>query len=327
MDASDYIKRARQRMVTADVLGKRTQFNEGHRAWFNIQGTSGNYESTYQEIAQGTVELTPAEYTEIVQDATVGEITITDPFEVRYDANTSLLTITIPEISDPSFDDYNFYFVGPFEESQWAIMQTMTRTGSILSLTCTYHSEISGKLFAYLTTSSDTTSPPWSGNPDVVLYGGFSSGATNNYAVYHSVHPTTFNFDYYKNNPVDNTGIQLDRDLYGYVTDGIVERNVNEGLTLVSPVIRNISNKMVLQYTNPSMNVKNNGSIVDLNYNAVSADNIIFNNDTSGTHIILDDATLNAHIGGGYRIINISEKDTTHYVYYYTEFTVPPLNP
>ncbi len=71
MDASDYIKRARQRMVTADVLGKRTQFNEGRRAWFNIQMNANDY-STYQEITQGTVELTPAEYTEIVQDATVG---------------------------------------------------------------------------------------------------------------------------------------------------------------------------------------------------------------------------------------------------------------
>ncbi len=198
----------------------------------------------------------------------------------------------------------------------------MTRTGSVLSVSCTYHNEIRGKLFAYLTMSSDTTPPPWSGNPDVVLYGGFSSGATNNYAVYHSTNPIPFNFDYYKDNPVNNTGIRLDRDLYGYVTDGIVE--INRGVTIVT-VFRNGVNKFVLQYNNVGRG-PGSGLIYPQNLDTpVSTDSVTFIENAADYYTIQDDSHL--VVGETYRIMDLTQQSTTHYIFYYTEFTIPPLNP
>lgn len=93
MDASDYIKQRRQRMVAADVLGKRTSFNEGCRAWVNIQ-LNGNYESTYKEVNQGTVGLTPAEYAIILLNA---------------DCNPSTPPPPPPTPSDYTFFTYTTY--------------------------------------------------------------------------------------------------------------------------------------------------------------------------------------------------------------------------
>lgn len=320
MDASDYIKQRRQRMITSDVLGKRTQFNEGRRVWVRIQGTTGNYESTYQEIDQGTVELTPAEYAKIVLDASVGEYMLTSAFDVLYNANTQELTIAIPELNAPYFDNYNFYLVGSFNESNWGVMQKMNHIGSTLSLNCTFsQSFLACKLFAYINTSTQETPPPWAGNPDVDLYGGFSTDNNNSYAVYHTVKPAPFNYDYYKFNSLN--GIMLDENLPIQITEGVIELNYSYGLTIVS-VERNSSNDIVITYTND-----NEGDITGVIVNSGDYTQITGNiltflaTTTNGTITISNDVAF--VIGNTYRVMDISGINTTHFAYYFAQFTVP----
>ncbi len=327
MDASDYIKQRRQRMVTSDVLGKRTQFNEGRRVWVRIQGNSGNYESTYQEISQGTVELTPAEYEEIVAGASVGEYTFTSAFDVLYNANTYELTITIPELNAPYFDTYNFYLVGSFDQSKvddqvWSIMPKMTRAGSTLTLSpCTFTNVnyLGCKLFAYTSISTSTTAPPWSGDPNVDLYGGFSSENQQSYAVYHTAKPAPFNFDFFRFNSLNN--IYLDQDLPIQVIEGVVEMNYSYGLTIVS-VERNSSNDIVITYTNDNEGDISGVIVNSGDYTRVTDNTITFLATTiNGTITIPNDVAF--VIGNTYRVMDISGINTTHVVYYFAQFTVP----